>query len=115
LIRAGGLTNLMHVNLGIWDKLNKLVVFLLVLSALLAVAIWYVPLIKQNERMRQHLFKIDAQTQEEERASRKLRASVESFSSDRKTVERLVRETLGYARPDETIIHFDPPAPAPRR
>ncbi|SVC66129.1 uncharacterized protein METZ01_LOCUS318983, partial [marine metagenome] len=36
-----------RVNLGIWDKLTKAVVFLLIIAALLAVAVWYLPLIKQ--------------------------------------------------------------------
>jgi hypothetical protein len=41
-----------RIDTGIWDKLTKAVVFLLVIAALLAVAVWYLPLIKQNERMR---------------------------------------------------------------
>jgi cell division protein FtsB len=29
------------------------------------------------------------------------------LQNDPKTVERLTREKLGYARPDETVIHFE--------
>ena len=28
--------------------------------------------------------------------------------NDPKTVERLTREKLGYARPDETVVRFEP-------
>jgi cell division protein FtsB len=28
--------------------------------------------------------------------------------NDPKTIERLAREKLGYAKPDETIIRFEP-------
>jgi len=30
--------------------------------------------------------------------------------NDPKTIERLMREKLGYARPDETVVRFEPPA-----
>ena len=38
----------MKVDLGIWDKLTKLVIFLLFLAGLVGLAVWYLPLIKQN-------------------------------------------------------------------
>jgi hypothetical protein len=38
----------MHVNLGIWDKLSKLMVFLLFIAGILGVSVWYFPLIKQK-------------------------------------------------------------------
>jgi hypothetical protein len=44
-----------NVNLGIWDKLAKLTIFLLFLLGVVGVGLWYFPLIKQNERMRQQL------------------------------------------------------------
>jgi cell division protein FtsB len=28
--------------------------------------------------------------------------------NDPKTVERLMREKLGYAKPDETVVRFEP-------
>ena len=45
----------MNVDLGIWSKLTRVVIFLLLLAAILAVAVWYLPLIKQNERMRKEI------------------------------------------------------------
>ena len=55
-----------RVDLGIWDKLTKAVVFLLIIAALLAVAVWYLPLIKQNERMRVEILRLEAEVTTEE-------------------------------------------------
>lgn len=100
----------MNVDLGIWSKLTKIAVVLLLIAGLLLVAVWYLPLIKQNERMRAEISKLDAQLQAEQEKSKELQAEIEALSNDPKTVERLTREKLGYAKPDETIIRFEPQA-----
>ena len=108
----------MNVNLGIWDKLTRVVIFLLFLSGLLAVAVWYYPLIKQNERMRKYILQLDHRIQKEEQMGRQLRASIDALGRDPKALERLARERLGYAKPGETVIRFEPPLTnwaAPRR
>src|SRR6516164_5880865 len=100
----------MKVDLGIWDKLTGAVVFLLLVAGFCLVVIWYLPLIRQNEHMRQEILKLDVQIQQAEENDRRLRASIDTFYRDPKTVERLARERLGYAKPGETIIRFDEPA-----
>lgn len=100
----------MNVDLGIWDKLTRLVIFLLFVAGLLGVAIWYMPLIQQNERMRREILRFDAQIQKEEETGKQLRNSIEALRRDPKAVERLARERLGYAKPGETVIYFEPPA-----
>ncbi len=100
----------MNVDLGIWDKLTKVVIFLLFLAGLLVVAVWYLPLIKQNERMRKEILRFDNQIQRQEEAGKQLRASIDALRYDPKAVERLARETLGYARQGETVIRFEEPA-----
>ena len=42
----------MKVDLGIWDKLTRTVIFLVFVAGILLVAIWYLPLIKQIEERR---------------------------------------------------------------
>ncbi|HEV2394225.1 MAG TPA: septum formation initiator family protein [Verrucomicrobiae bacterium] len=100
----------MNVDLGIWDKLTRLVIFLLFLAGLLAVAVWYLPLIKQNERMRKEILRLDAEIQKEEAAGKGLKGSIEALRHDPKAIERLARERLGYAKPGETVFRFDAPA-----
>ena len=96
--------------MNIWDKLNKAVLLLLGMAGLLLVGVLYLPLIRQNERMRKELLRQDVQIQKEAELGRNLKAAVEACYNDPKTVERLVRENLGYARTNELIIRFEPPA-----
>jgi cell division protein FtsB len=99
----------MNVDLGIWGKLTRAVIFLFLIAGLLAVALWYAPLIQRNERMRRESLRLDNEIQKEEEARRQLKAATDSLSHDPKAVERLVREKLGYAKPGETVIRFENP------
>jgi cell division protein FtsB len=97
------------VNLGIWNKLNGVVVFLCFVAVILLVGVWYLPLIQQNERMRRRILEQDNQIQKQEDVSRQLRAAIDALRYDPKAVERLAREKFGYAKPGETVIRFGPP------
>jgi len=101
--------SLMHVNVGIWDKLTRVVLFLFFLAGLLAVFLWYLPLIQQNERYRKDILRLDGAIAMEERGGRQLQAQISSVQNDPRTLERLAREKLGLARTNETIIHFEGP------
>ena len=97
----------MKVNLGIWDKLTPVVIFLLFLAGILLVGVWYLPLIRQNERMRKEILRLDTLIHKEEETGRQLRSSIDALRYDTKAVERLARERLGYAKPGETVIRFE--------
>jgi len=97
-----------NVDLGIWSKLTKVVVGLVVLAILLLMGMCYLPLIQQNERMRREIMRLDVQLQNEEAKSKQLKADIDALRNDPKTVERLMREKLGYAKPDETVVRFEP-------
>lgn len=97
----------MNVDLGIWSKLTKAVVALVVVAVLLLIGMCYLPLIDENERMRRQIMHLDTQLQQQEEISKQLRMEVDTLRNDPKTVERLAREKLGYAKPDETVIHFE--------
>ena len=100
----------MKVDLGIWDKLTKVVIFLLFIAGLLVVAVWYLPLIKQNEQMRKEILRLDTQIQKEDENAKRLKTSINSLIYDPKAVERLARERLGYAKAGETVVRFEEPA-----
>ena len=102
--------NAENVDLGIWSKLTKVVVGLVVLAVLLLMGMCYLPLIQQNERMRREILRLDVQLQKEEAKSKELKAEIDALRNDPKTVERLMREKLGYAKPDETVVRFEPAA-----
>jgi hypothetical protein len=69
----------------IWDKLTKLAVVCLLLLGLFAVSLWYLPLIRQNERMRQQLLQNEAKIKVEEESNRSLKTSFEAARTNPKT------------------------------
>jgi cell division protein FtsB len=99
----------MNVNLSIWDKLTRVVIFLLFIAGILLIALWYLPLIKKNERMRREILRLDTVIQKGEETSKQLRTSIDALRRDPKAVERLARERLGYAKPGEVVIRFEQP------
>ena len=100
-----------RVDLGIWDKLTKAVVFLLIIAALIAVAVWYLPLIKQNERMRAEILRLEQEVAAEEQTADRRKLAIEAMRIDSETVERYAREKLGLAKIGETGIRFEEPDP----
>jgi cell division protein FtsB len=105
----------MNAGFNLWDKLTRVVIFLLFIAGLLGVAVWYLPLINENERYRKQILRLDARIQKEEDVGKQLRSSIEALRRDPKAIERLARESLGYGKPGETVIRFEAPSTnAPR-
>jgi len=99
----------MNVDLGIWDKLTRAALFLFFIAFLLLIAMWYLPVIRENERMRRHILHLDSQIQKAQQEGKQIRMAEDSMH-DPSTIERLARERLGYAKTGETVIRFDAPA-----
>ena len=99
----------MNVDLGIWGKLTKFVVGLVVLAVVLLIGMCYLPVIKENERMRRQILIFQDRIQKEEARSKELQRQLDALQHDPKTIERLTREKLGYAKPDETVVRFESP------
>jgi cell division protein FtsB len=97
----------MKVDLGIWGRLTQAVIALVAVAILILIGLTYLPLIQQNERMRREILRLDSELQKQEATSKQLRADIEALRNDPATVSRLVREKLGYAKADETVIHFE--------
>jgi cell division protein FtsB len=98
----------MNINLGIWDKLSKLMLFLLFVAGVLGLFYWYLPLIRQNQRYRRELLLQDARIAEQEKLRGQLKASIDSLQNDPRTVERLAREKLSLAKTNEMVVRFEP-------
>jgi cell division protein FtsB len=99
----------MNVDLGIWARLSRLVVLLLFLAGVVGIAVWYWPLIQENERYRQEILQKNLEIRQEEERGRQLEAAIKALRTDPRAVERMAREKLGYIRPGETRIQFDQP------
>lgn len=100
-----------RMDLGIWDKLIKAMVILVIIAALLAVAVWYLPLIKQNERMRAEILRLQGEVAKEETIAARRKLAIEALRNDPETVERYAREKLGLSKAGETVIRFEEPDP----
>jgi cell division protein FtsB len=100
------------VDLGIWSWLTQLVVVLVAVAILLLIGMAYLQPIQQNERMRRDIDRLDGELEKQKEISQQLQMELNALRNDPQTVERLAREKLGYARPDETVIHFETNAPA---
>jgi cell division protein FtsB len=92
----------------IWDKLTRLVLGLVVAAAILGIALSYEPVINQNQALRARKLELEQKTAAERETARKLEAALRAMQ-DPKTVERLARERLSYAKPGEEVILFQPP------
>jgi cell division protein FtsB len=100
----------MKVDLGIWDRLSRLIILLLIVAAVLGVALWYLPVIQKNEKLRRDILNWESKIEKELERNRRLSAELEAYR-DPRSVERLARERLNYARPEELIIRFETPTP----
>ena len=97
----------MKVDLGIWDKLTKLVWCLIIIAVVVGVYLWYLPPIRQNERMRREVLRLDGEIQKQEALAKETRAALDAMR-DPKVIARIARDKLGYAQPDETVVRFEP-------
>jgi cell division protein FtsB len=102
-----------NVTHSIWDKLTRLVMALLVIAGLLGIVVWYEPVVRENQRMREEKFELEKKIEQESKIAKKLETQLRSFENpalEKTLVERLARERLSYAKPGENVIHFEPPA-----
>jgi len=102
-----------NVNLGIWSKLTKAAVALVIVAILLLVGMCYLPVIQQNQRMRSDILRLQNELQKEQARANELQAQINALQNNPNAVARLAREKLGYAKPDETVIHFESTTNAP--
>ena len=100
------------VDLGIWSWLAQAVVALVAIAALLLIGMAYLPEIQKNERMRREIDRLDTELEKQKQISQQLQMEFNALRNDPKTVERLVREKLGYAKADETVVRFETNSPA---
>ena len=95
----------------IWDRLARVVIFLLFVAGTLGVFFWSLPLIQENQRYRKDLLALERDLAEQERLGRHLRSAIEGMQNDPKVIERLAREKLGWARTNEMVVRFETAAP----
>ena len=83
------------------------VVALIAIALLLGIGVAYLPQIQKNERMRRELDRLETEVIQQKQISEQFQQELNALRNDPKTVERLARQSLGYAKPDETIVRFE--------
>ena len=84
-----------------------MVIGLIVLACLLGLGFCYLPVFQQNARMRKKILELETQVKTEQAIQTRYQTAIASMR-DPKTVERMARQKLGFAKPGETIIFFQP-------
>ena len=59
--------------------------------------------------MRREILRLDTLVQKEEETGKQLRFSMDALRREPKAVERLARETFGFAKTGEIVIRFEQP------
>ena len=96
-----------RMDVGIWMRLTKLVMLLVVVAGSLAVFQWYKPVIRQNEGMQKRINQLQKQIADEKAFADQMNKTIHEISTNPMALERLAREKLGYAKPGEKVIRFE--------
>ena len=99
----------MNVDVGIWSKLNRVIGFLLFVTCISGVVVWYLPLIKNNESMRKEILRLESEVTQKQQQVQRINNAIRSLQTDPRAVERAAREKLGYVKPGEIMIRFEEP------
>lgn len=97
-----------EVRLGLFDWLNRVLVVLIVLAIVAAIGLNYVPLIHQNQMLREKIQHRQAEVSRLEAELHRLDTEIRALQTDPRYIQRRVRE-LGYAKPDELVVTFRDP------
>ncbi|MFM1942379.1 MAG: hypothetical protein RI897_1361 [Verrucomicrobiota bacterium] len=98
----------MQVDLGIWTWLNRAIVVLLVVAAIIGLGAWYVPRLQDNEALRLTIYDLEQELGNELQTSNLLSAQI-TASKDPRQIIRWLRESQNWARTNETVIRFVEP------
>ncbi len=97
----------------IWNRLSAVVAVLLFAAGALAVGIWYLPEIQRNQELQTERLQLERQLAAARAYGDALRNRIVSFTNNPAAAERLIRERFGFAKPGETVVHFEAPRPTP--
>ena len=90
------------------NKLTKGVLLLLVLAIVVAL---FIPLFRQSQRLSEERANLEQQIRIIEAENKRLEAEALALSRDPQHVERVAREKMGWAKPEEKVYRFEQPKP----
>ncbi|MDX2225841.1 MAG: septum formation initiator family protein [Verrucomicrobiae bacterium] len=98
--------------INLWDVLNKLVGYAIILGILFVVFLFFLPVLKEVRIFEKQAADKRQQLMAAETHQKRLLEEVELLKHDPEYNERIARERMGLARSNEVIFRF-PPLPKP--
>jgi len=89
-----------------WVMIYRIGWITLSILVVVAVIAMFVPQFKQYNELRRKESALQDEIQLEEEIVKHLKDQQERLKSDPRFIEKLAREELGYAKPDETVFRF---------
>ena len=86
----------------------------LLILALVALSAVFTPQIRQYHELRRKEAALQDDIRLEEEMYQHLKSQQEKLQKDPRLVEKIAREELGYAKPEETVFKFDEEEPQTR-
>ena len=96
---------------GILGLLGKLTKGVFVLLALVIVVALFIPLFRQSQRLSEEKYTLEQEIKTLELENKALEQEAAALSRDPKAVERVAREKMGWAKPEEKVYRFEQPKP----
>ncbi len=95
----------------LWHRLNRLLVGLVVLAALITVACLFLPLLDDREDQTSKVEALQTKIDEQRRDLQRHEREVKLLQNDPEYIELKARDSLEQMKPGEKIFRFDPPPP----
>ncbi len=95
----------------LWHRLNRLLVLLVVIAALITVGCLFLPLLDDREDQTAKVEELQTKIDEQRRDLAKHEREVKLLQNDREYIELKARDSLEQMKPGEQIYRFDPPPP----
>ena len=89
-----------------WNRLTRVLIWVTGVAAAVVVLLIFMPLFMQAEHLRRQNFELQHQIEEIRASNDKIAAQILALQNDPRAVEKEARETLGLAKPHETIYRF---------
>jgi cell division protein FtsB len=97
----------LEVDFGVWSTVRKIALTVLAVGMLAGMVLWYIPALRQNQRLQREIEIKREALKRQQQLQQEYQEQIIALKTDPETVERVVREKLGLAKPNETIIHFE--------
>lgn len=95
----------------LWHRLNRLVLGLVVLAALIGIACLFLPLLNDRKDQATRVEALQGKIEEQRRDLQRREREVRLLQNDPEYIELMARDRLEQMKPGETIFRLDAPPP----